>query len=179
VRSLRRKNLADGESVRAVRYRAAVALAAAAALVPAAAFAGNRVTGLTVRNYTDYTAVIVKLEKPSLFKVSATKDGRLALVIDDCAVAPAAAKLDKPVGVVKKVTSATAKGRAYIYVTLGKGAKNYVGKSLKTPPQIFFKIYKKPATAKAREKVPEKPPEPIKEKPFGQRNKTGCDADDN
>lgn len=114
-----------------------------------------------MRNYTDYTAVIVKLQKPSLFKVSATKDGRLALVIDNCAVSPSAAKLDEPVGVVNKVTSATVEGRAYIYVTPGKGAQNYTGKALKNPPQIFFKIYKKPTTAKP----PEKPPEPIKEKP--------------
>jgi hypothetical protein len=122
------------------RSRRVIALAAAAALVPAAAHAANRVTGLTVRNYTDYTAVIVKLQKPSLFKVSATKDGRLALVIENCAVSPSTAKLDKPVGVVTKITSATVKGRAYIYVTLGKGAKNYEGKALKTPPQIVFKI---------------------------------------
>ncbi len=143
------------------RSRRVIALAAAAALVPAAAHAANRVTGLTVRNYTDYTAVIVKLQKPSLFKVSATKDGRLALVIENCAVSPSTAKLGKPVGVVTKITSATVKGRAYIYVTLGKGAKNYEGKALKTPPQIFFKIYKKPTTAKP----PEKRPETIKEKP--------------
>jgi len=141
--------------------RLVVAAAAAAAFVPAAAGAANHVTGLTVRNYTDYTAVIVKLQKPSLFKVSATKDGRLALVIDNCAVSPSAAKLDEPVGVVNKVTSATAGGRAYIYVTPGKDAKNYEGKALKSPPRIFFKIYKKPTTAK----TPEKTPEPIKEKP--------------
>ncbi len=157
-------NLAAVEGVKARRCRAAVAIAAAAALMPAAAFAANRVTGLAVRNYTDYTAVIVKLQKPSVFKVSATEDGRLALVIDDCAVSAGAAKLDEPVGVVNKVTSATVKGRAYIYVTLGKGAKNYEGKSLKTPPQIFFKIYKKPPTA-APAKTPQKQPEPIKEKP--------------
>ena len=149
------------QAFKTVCSRLVVAAAAAAAFVPAAACAANQVTGLTVRNYTDYTAVIVKLQKPSLFKVSATKDGRLALVIDNCAVSPSAAKLDEPVGVVKKVTSATAGGRAYIYVTPGKGAKNYEGKVLKNPPQIFFKIYKKPTTSK----TPEKTPEPIKEKP--------------
>jgi N-acetylmuramoyl-L-alanine amidase len=140
-------------------------LAASTALTPAQTNAANNVTGLTVRNYTDYTAVIVKLQKPSVFKVSATKDGRLAIIIDDCAVSPSAAKLNEPVGVVDKVTSATIKGRAYIYVTPGKGAKNYEGKAFKTPPQIFFKLYKKPTTAKAPEKAPEKRAEPIKEKP--------------
>lgn len=160
----KRMNAGGAVSGKAVRRGAIMALAAAAALVPAA-LAGNRVTGLAVRNYTDYTAVIVKLERPSLFKVSATEDGRLALVIDECAVSPAAAKLDEPVGVVNKVTSATVKGKAYIYVTPGKGAKNYEGKALRNPPQIFFKIYKKPATAKAPGKVRKKPPEPIKEKP--------------
>jgi N-acetylmuramoyl-L-alanine amidase len=130
----------------------------ALAASPAAA---NRVTGLAVRNYTDYTAVIVKLEKPALFKVTKTKDGRLALVIADCAVTPSVAKLDEPIGVVKKVTAAAAEGRAYIYITPGPGAKNYDGKALKSPPQIFFKIYKGPATAKP----PDKPaPEPVPEK---------------
>jgi N-acetylmuramoyl-L-alanine amidase len=133
----------------------------AAAFAASPAAASNRVTGLAVRNYTDYTAVIVKLEKPAVFKVTKTKDGRLALVIADCTVSPAAAKLDEPVGVVKKVSSATADGRAYIYVTFGPGAKNYEGKSLKSPPQIFFKVYKGAAPAKA----PEKPiPEPVPEK---------------
>jgi len=141
--------------------RAAFAFAAVALAASPAAAAANRVTGLAVRNYTDYTAVIVKLEKPALFKVTKTKDGRLALVITDCAVAPSAAKLDEPVGVVKKVTSGTAADRAYIYITLGAGAKNYEGKSLKSPPQIFFKIYKKATAAKA----PEKPaPEPVPER---------------
>ncbi len=151
-------------SAKAVLARVATAAVAAAVLAPAVAYGANRVTGVFVRNYTDYTAVIVKLEKPALFKVNTTKDGRLVLVIDDCAVTPGAAKLDKPVGVVNKVTSATAKNRAYIYVTPGKGAKNYEGKSLKSPPQIFFKIYKKPPTAPKAE-GPGKPPEPIKEKP--------------
>ncbi len=140
-------------------------LTASAVLAPAPACGANNVVGLTVRNFTEYTAVIVKLQRPSVFKVSATKDGRLAIIIDDCAVSPSAAKLDEPVGVVDKVTSATIKGRAYIYVTPGKGAKNYEGKALRTPPQIFFKLYKKPVTAGPPEKAPEKPPEPIKEKP--------------
>ena len=109
--------------------RAAFAFAAVALAASPAAAAANRVTGLAVRNYTDYTAVIVKLEKPALFKVTKTKDGRLALVIADCAVAPSTAKLDEPVGVVKKVTSKTAADRAYIYITLGAGAKNYEGKN--------------------------------------------------
>jgi N-acetylmuramoyl-L-alanine amidase len=143
--------------------RAAFALAALA-LAAAPAAAANRVTGLAVRNYTDYTAVVVKLEKPALFKVTKTEDGRLALVIDDCAVAPSTARLDEPVGVVKKVTSATAGNRAYVYITLGKDAKNYEGKSLKSPPQIFFKIYKK-AAAPAPAKAPEKKPEAEKPKP--------------
>jgi N-acetylmuramoyl-L-alanine amidase len=139
-------------------------VAASLTLAPATC-AANRVTGLTVRNYTDYTAVIVKLQRPSVFKVNATKEGRLAIIIDDCAVSPSAAKLDEPVGVVDKVTSATVKGRAYIYVTPGRGAKNYEAKALKTPPQIFFKLYKKPVTAKVPEKGVEKPPGPIREKP--------------
>jgi hypothetical protein len=109
-----------------------VALALGAA-VPAAAGA-NRVTGLTVRNYTDYTAVIVKLEQPAVFKVARTKDGRLALIIDNCTVSPSAAKLDEAVGVVARVQSKTVDGRAYLYVTPGKGAKNYEGKTLKNPP---------------------------------------------
>jgi len=58
---------------------------------PPRAYGGNRVTGTQVRDYTDYTAVIVKLEKPALFKVNTTKDGRLVLVIGDCTVARGAA----------------------------------------------------------------------------------------
>ena len=139
------------------------ALALAAASLAASPAAANRVTGLAVRNYTDYTAVIVKLEKPALFKVTKTKDGRLALVIADCTVSPSAAKLDEAVGVVKKVSSATADGRAYIYITFGAGAKNYEGKSLKSPPQIFLKVYKGAAPAKGPEKPTPKPtPEKVK-----------------
>jgi N-acetylmuramoyl-L-alanine amidase len=143
-----------------------ISLAVTAPGLAAPAGAANRVTGMTVRNYTDYTAVIVKLEKPALFKVSKTKDGRLALIIDDCSVSPSAAKLTEPVGVVAKVTSATSDNRAYIYVTPSKSAKNYEGKSLKNPPQIFFKIYKKAGTTKPTTKPVTKPDvEPATEKP--------------
>ncbi len=137
--------------------RAALAVAAAALLPPAAWGAANRITGMAVRNYTDYTAVILKLERPAVFKVTKTKDGRLAVVVANCTVAPAAARLTETVGAVKKVSSATVGGRAWVYITLAKTAKSYEGKSLKTPPQIFFKVYKKTSATKTpKEKQPKK-----------------------
>lgn len=138
-----------------------VALAFGAALPTGAG--ANRVTGMTVRDYTDYTAVIVKLEQPAVFKVASTKDHRLALIIDNCTVSPAAAKLDEAVGVVARVQSKTVDGRAHLYITPGKNAKNYEGKSLKTPPQIFFKLYKKAGEAPAKTPTEKPPTTPVKE----------------
>jgi len=122
---------------------------------PAEAKTANAVTGLTVKDYDEYTAVIVKLSRSATFKVTKMKDGRLALVIDNCKVAPSTAKLDKSVGAVKKITSATVKSEAWVYVTLGKNARSYEGTALKKPPQIFFKVLKKKTPSeKPVEKTP-------------------------
>ena len=111
--------------------------------LPHAAFGAAAATSLSVKDYDEYTAVIVKLSKTAAFKVQKMKDGRLALVVADCKVTPSTVKLDKAVGAVKKVTSANVKGDTWIYITLGKTAKSYEGSTVKKPPQIFFKIVKK------------------------------------
>jgi N-acetylmuramoyl-L-alanine amidase len=128
------------------RDRAAAGVAwllAAAALAPAAARGTNAVTGLSVKDHETFTAVTVKLQKPTTFNVTKMKDGRLALVIKDCTLKPSAIKWEKAVGAVKKVTSANVKGAAWIYVTLTKDAKSYEGTAIKKPPQVYFKVYKK------------------------------------
>lgn len=129
---------------RVIPKSAAVYLLALAAAAAATSAPKNKVTAVTVKDYSDYTAVTVKLEKPDVFKVTKMKDGRLALVIANCEVSPAKAKSEKKIGAVKKVTAETKNKEAWVYITLTEIAKSYEGKTIKTPAQIFFKIYKKP-----------------------------------
>lgn len=138
---------------RPASLKTALVFGALALSLAGAAAAANTVTGLSVKDYAEYTAVIVKLDKPAVFKVSKMKDGRLALIIENCKVTPSTAKLDKKVGAVKKVSSAYVEKKAYVYVTLGDTAKSYEGKALKTPPEILFKVYKKPAVTKGTKKT--------------------------
>lgn len=133
--------------------------------LPTAAKTANAVTGLSVKDYDEYTAVIVKLSRPAAFKVTKMKDGRLALVVENCKVTPANAKLEKSIGAVKKITSATVKSDAWVYITLGKNARSYEGTALKKPPQVFFKVFKKKAPAV---KPAEKPPA-VKYTPSGSK----------
>lgn len=129
---------------RVIPKNAAVYLLTLAAAAAATSAPKNKVTAVTVKDYSDYTAVTVKLEKPDVFKVTKMKDGRLALVITNCEVSPAKAKSEKKIGAVKKVTAETKNKEAWVYITLTETAKSYEGKTIKTPAQIFFKIYKKP-----------------------------------
>ncbi|MCP4230763.1 MAG: N-acetylmuramoyl-L-alanine amidase [bacterium] len=104
--------------------------------------AANKVTGLAVKDYDDYTTVIIALKSPDTFQVKMMKGGKLAVIVDDASVSGKVKGLTGS-GAVEKVYTKAKGGDAYVIVELTDKASKYTGKSTKHPAQINLKIHKK------------------------------------
>jgi N-acetylmuramoyl-L-alanine amidase len=113
-------------------------------VVAAGAAAKNNVTGIQLKDYNDYTAVVVSLEKPSKFSVKDLPGSDLAIVVEDCKTGGKNHKTG-PKGVVTKAYAKDKDGDAWIVLDLTDRASRYSGKSIKSPAQVVLKIIKKPA----------------------------------
>lgn len=106
------------------------------------ASAANKVTGLAVKDFDDYTTVIIALKSPDAFQVKMMKGNKLVVIVENAGVDGKV----KPIGgsgAVKEVYPKTKSGDAYIIVELTGKASKYTGKSTKQPAQINLKIHKK------------------------------------
>jgi N-acetylmuramoyl-L-alanine amidase len=112
--------------------------------VAAGAAGKNNVTGIQLKDYDDYTAVVVSLEKPSKFSVKDLPGSDLAIVVEDCDTGGKNHKTG-PKGVVTDVYAKDKDGDAWIVLKLTDRASRYSGKSVKSPAQVILKIIKKPA----------------------------------
>jgi|GEM_PF-978806 len=119
-------------------------------LAVVAASAKNEVTGIQLKDYSDYTAVVVSLEKPSKFSVKDLAGSDLAIVVEDCKTGGKSHKTG-PKGVVTEAYAKDKSGDTWVVLKLTDRASRYSGKSTKSPARVILKIVKKPSEEPAVE----------------------------
>lgn len=122
----------------------------AALAAAGAAAAKNKVTGIQLKDYNDYTAVVVSLDEPSKFSVKDLKGSDLAIVVEDCKTGGKSYKTG-PKGVVTEAYAKDKDGDAWVVLKLTDRASRYSGKSTKSPARVVLKILKKPSKEPAGE----------------------------
>ena len=115
-----------------------------AVLAAVASAAKNEVTGIQLKDYSDYTAVVVSLEEPSKFSVKDLPGSDLAIVVEDCKTGGKSYKTG-PKGVVAEAYVKDKSGDAWVVLKLTDRASRYSGKSTKSPARVILKIVKKPS----------------------------------